>query len=272
MIPVKLQLIFYLLLLNHIVLSNNIKQTIGSRSKSMGNVSSVFVDSWAAFNNQAALSFHNKFSSGVFYENKYLLDVFNMKAIFLNYPTEFAVLSINYAEYGDHEFIERIAGLSISKKLSSYFSASLQLDYIDKMLIAYSVYKPTITFEIGLMAKPTKKLNLGIHIFNPTLQDLYVNGLKEPISSLYKMGISYQYSKELRMVAEINKSLNENLQYNFGLEYSYKKIKGRLGVSTLPMNYHFGIGCLFGKIEADIGIAIHQVLGKTPSISLSYDF
>ena len=67
--------------------------------------------------------------------------------------------------------------------------------------------------------------------------------------------------------------MNYDSDLRFGLEYTFFDfVNARIGLSTNPMIYSFGIGIDRSSWGVDIAMMMHSTLGVTPQISAMYKF
>ena len=130
--------------------------------------------------------------------------------------------------------------------------------------------KATITGAVGLIAKLSKELSLGMHIYNPTRAKLaeYDN---ERVPTIMKLGLDYRFSKKVMFAVSTEKDANFDAIVNAGIEYHITEILYlRGGLSTNPTQYAFGIGMQLKDFKIDLSSSFHQTLGITPGISIIY--
>ena len=243
---------------------------VGSRSVAMGGVTTTLTDLWSANNNQAGLGFVTELSGGIYYENRFLLKETAYKAGVFVLPTKVGAIGISVASFGYSAYSETKAGLSYGQRFGDKFSIGIQLNYLNTSLSQEYGSNNTVTGAVGLIAKLSDELRMGVHVYNPTRTSLadYDN---EKIPTVMKLGLDYRFSKKVIFVIETEKSLDYKAVVRFGIEYQVLDVLYlRGGISTNPTLSVFGFGLNLKDFKIDLSSSFHQTLGITPSISLIY--
>jgi hypothetical protein len=251
------------------VAQNGIPQNAGARGAAMANAATTFTDINSIFTNQAGLGYLEHTSFTAYGERRFLLaDGLNSFLVGAAVPLKNVGtigLSLNYFGYGPYN--EQKIGLSYARKLFKRFSIGAQFNYLATRIGEYGTAH-NVTFEIGILSKVTKHFHLGAHAYSPARVTMN-NG--DVIPSVFKIGGAYLPSKQLRLTAEVEKDLERPLNGRFGLEYRPMPVLAfRAGVSTTPVLASFGMGLYLNTLRIDIASSYHQVLGFTPSVSVTY--
>jgi hypothetical protein len=243
---------------------------VGARSAAMGGYNVTFSDVWSTNNNQAGLGFIEDMSAGIYYENRFLLKETSYKACAFVLPVNKGAFGISIASFGYTAYSETKAGLSYGQRFGDKFSLGVQLNYLNTSLTQEYGSKTTITGAIGLIAKLSKELSLGVHVYNPNRSKLaeYNN---ERVPTIMKLGLDYRFSEKVMLAVSTEKDLDVDAIVNAGLEYHITDILYlRGGISTNPTQYAFGFGMQLKDFKVDLSSSFHQTLGITPGISIIY--
>lgn len=243
---------------------------VGSRSAAMGGYNVTLSDVWSANNNQAGLGFMEDLSGGIYYENRFLLKETSYKAGAFVIPVKSGAFGISVTSFGFELYSETKAGLSYGQRFGDKFSMGVQLNYLNTKLTQEYGSKTSITGAIGLIAKLSKELSLGVHIYNPTRAKLaeYDN---ERVPTIMKLGLDYRFSKKVMLAVSTEKDVNFDAVVNAGVEYHVTEILYlRGGLSSNPTQYAFGFGMQLKDFKIDLSSSFHQTLGITPGISIIY--
>ena len=264
-------LIYTFLFINVILVNAQIgNDMIGARSAAMGGYNVTLSDVWSANNNQAGLGFMEELSGGIYYENRFLLKETSYKAGAFVLPVKKGALGLSVTSFGFELYNETKAGLSYGMRFGDKFSMGVQLNYLNTSLSQDYGSKTSITGAVGLIAKLSKELSFGVHIYNPTRAKLaeYDN---ERIPTIMKLGLDYRFSDKVMLAVSTEKDVNFDAVVNAGLEYHITQILYlRGGISTNPTQYAFGFGMQLKDFKIDISSSFHQTLGITPGISIIY--
>jgi hypothetical protein len=247
-------------------------QPVGARSMSMANSTVAVSDVWSFHHNPGALGTLKQASAGLSYENRYLLKELQTQALVVAIPLKVGVLSAGAQTYGYKVYRTTRIGFGYSMKLGEKLSAGVQLNYQGLRIENYGS-KNSVTAEAGILAKINKKIALGFSILNfgrtklSEFQD-------DRFSTIMRLGINYQLSDKVTILAEAEKEIETPLRAKAGLEYELlERLYMRVGAASNPMELTFGFGYWFkNNFKLDLGSAWQQHLGWSPHIGLTYDF
>jgi hypothetical protein len=243
---------------------------VGARSAAMGGYNVTLSDVWSTNNNQAGLGFIEDMSAGIYYENRFLLKETSYKAGAFVLPVKKGAFGISIASFGYTAYSETKAGLSYGQRFGDKFSLGVQMNYLNTSLTQEYGSKTTITGAIGLIAKLSKELSLGVHVYNPNRSKLAVYD-NERVPTIMKLGLDYRFSEKVMLAVSTEKDLDVDAVVNAGLEYHITDILYlRGGISTNPTQYAFGFGMQLKDFKVDLSSSFHQTLGITPGISIIY--
>lgn len=244
----------------------------GARSASLGNSSVALTDLWSAFNNQAALSGLTAPAAGFYYENRFMLKELGYKAAALAYPYKIGTVAVNFAQFGFEAWKENKVGLSYSKAFGNFIAIGVQLDYC--MMHRDERYGDInyLTFEVGILSNITPRLILGAHAYNP-LNTVISETTDERAPAVFRLGGAYEVTDKFIITAETEKDINDKVLLKSGIEYKLiPTIHLRVGITSDPSTFCFGIGVFYRKLTMDFSASYHQVLGFSPQTSVIYTF
>jgi hypothetical protein len=243
---------------------------IGARSTAMGGYNVTLSDIWSSNNNQAGLGFVEDLSGGIYYENRFLLKETSYKAGAFVLPVKKGAFGLSVTSFGFELYSETKAGLSYGMRFGDKFSMGVQLNYLNTSLSQDYGSKTSVTGAVGLIAKLSKELSLGVHVYNPTRTKLadYDN---ERLPTIMKLGLDYRFSDKVMLGVSTEKDIDFDAVVNAGIEYHIiEMLYLRAGISTNPTQYAFGFGIQLKDFKVDLSSSFHQTLGITPAISIIY--
>ena len=245
-------------------------QNKDARTNALGGCGLTQATIWSNFSNQAGLANINKFTFGLGSENQFLLSEMNRHIVACAIPVNGGVIGVNLNYFGFDLYNETKIGLAFGKKLSKSFNIGVQLDYLGTYVNESTNNPHNFTFEIGVQKQLNKELSLGAHIFNPTTVKL---NEEENMPSLFRIGLHYNANEKVSVFTEGSLESEQNGNLHLGLEYKIiNELALRTGFSTNPAKNSFGVGYSLNKIQIDVAINKHQVLGYSPQISVSSTF
>lgn len=245
--------------------------TADARSVALGSTNQIIGDAYGVFNNPASLAWLDKSTFVLASSNRFLLKELSGAGAGFAMPMKHGVFGLNINYSGFNAFNRKLAGLSYTQKLTDNISLGVKADYLQTSIAEYG-NNNTVTGELGVCIKVIKDLSLGVNVFNPFM----VSGgyyADEKIPTEFSLGMNYQLSDRVLMIAEESKNLNSPSQFHAGIEYKpTEKIFVRGGISTQPFQYGFGAGFELKSFTVDVASAYHAQLGYSPSLSLKYAF
>jgi hypothetical protein len=264
-------LILFILTINSSPQASPEHQPVGARTISLGGVSLLPADFWSVFNNQAGIATQTNWGIGFAYDSYLGLDKnLSLKSGALLIPTNSGTFGLSMNYYGYSAYHQDKIGLAYGKSLGKIFHVGLQLDYLALSIGDGYGKDHALTFEIGILAILSDKLQIASHIYNPFLVKLgKLNPEIQP--ALLKFATSYQIDETLLLLAEYEQNIQGHGILKFGMEYQLiKQIQVRLGLSTNPNLFSFGFGLHLNAFQLDFGTSYHQILGFSPKVSLYY--
>ncbi len=261
-----------LLILSSVTWAANDNYPFGGRAAGMGNAAVTLYDFWAISHNQAGLARMQNMAAGVYFENRFLIQELSFGAGAIVYPTESGVLGFNFTYFGFELYNESKVGLAYAREFGERFSAGVQLNYHNTNIAEDYGNKGNLTFELGAIFHILPELSFGVHLFNPTRAKI-ADFADERIPTIFRTGLSYEFSDRVIVVVETEKSVNLNPVFRTGIEYRISDplyIRG--GIGTNPTTNAFGFGLELGNLNIDVATSFHHVLGYSPQLSFIYNF
>lgn len=264
----KLLLFITCIALNVNLFAYDFINPIGGRAAAMGGSSVASRGLWAIQNNPAGMAYLDKFSLGLYYENRWFLPETAYKSAALALPVKFGCLGLSFNQFGSSKYSENKLGLAYAKDFGPYLQIGLQLDYLSISLGSEYGRQSAVTFELGIQSQVTEKLRLGTYIFNPVNFKLEQTINQERLPLVFRFGMAYQFTKDFAGQCEIEKNTDhEGVSLRCGLEYeALKNFYLRAGVQTNPGLLTFGLGYEISFARIDVAGQLHQELGASIQI------
>ncbi len=243
--------------------------TSDARSVALGNSNQIVGDAYGVFNNPSSLAWLDKPTVTLTSSNRFLLKELSGAGAGFAMPSKYGVFGFNVNYFGFNNFNRKLAGLSYTQKLTDNIAFGVKADYLQTSIAEYG-NNSALTGELGVCIKVIKDLSFGMNVFNPFM----VSGgyyTDEKIPTQFSLGMNYNLSDRVMMIAEESKDLNSPSRFHAGIEYKPgSKIFLRGGICTQPFEYGFGAGFELKSFTVDIASAYHAQLGYSPTLSLKY--
>lgn len=245
---------------------------IGGRAAAMGGSCVASQGLWAMQNNPAGMANLNRYSLGLYYENRWFLSETAYKSAALAVPTKFGCLGLSFNQFGSSKYNENKFGLAYAKDFGPYLQIGLQLDYLSISLGSDYGRQRAVTFELGIQSQVTEKLRLGTYIFNPVSFKLEQTINQEKLPIVFRFGLAYNFTKDFVGQFEIEKNTDhEGVSLRGGLEYeALKNFYLRAGVQSNPGLLTFGLGYEIRFARIDVAAQLHEVLGASIQVGMIF--
>lgn len=252
---------------------------VGGRAAAMGNSCVASQGIWAMQNNPAGLAELQKMSLGLYYQNQWMLPETADKSAAFAVPLNMGTIGVSFNQYGSSNFNENKIGLAYARSFGRYLQIGLQLDYCLLKIAEEYGNKSALTFELGIQSKVTDKLILGTYIFNPARFTLKQTINQEPLPIVFRFGASYKFTKDFIAQLEVEKNTDfEGFAFRGGLEYEavkdfYIRAGAQIGTDRFQQQglLTFGLGYQIKFMEINVGAQMHQVLGSTVNIGMTFN-
>jgi len=250
--------------------AQSISSAAGARGLAMGNAAVTFSDINSVFSNQAGLAQLKNIEVILFAGQSYLLNEIRNISAAAAYPSNLGTFALNLHYYGFQGYNEQKIGLNYARKLTQNVSLGVQLNYIGIRIPEYG-NKGVFSAEFGIRSQILKGLIVAAHIANPIRIEITEG---ENLPTIFKFGVAYLPSKKLSFTAEVEKDIEFPAVVKFGVEYQLADpFFIRLGVSTKPTLFNFGMGIIIKeKLIIDFAASYHQSLGFSPAVGIRFAF
>ncbi|MBK7083220.1 MAG: hypothetical protein IPH53_00505 [Flavobacteriales bacterium] len=228
---------------------------VGPRIAGMGQAGVTLIDLWSVHHNQAGLAGLTKITVGAHYQRHFLSEELSQQGLAVAIPLGKGTIAVSGNSLGFDLYRETKAGVAYAVRFGEGLRAGVQLNYFNVRLGENYGSRSMMTAELGIQARLTEKLWLGAHLYNPTRAELggpHDKGAYHP---------------------EVAKDIDKQEQFHSGIEYRpINALFLRTGVSTGPVQGHFGAGVRVKNFDIDLAVAYRSLLGPTPMIGLNYRF
>lgn len=251
---------------------------VGARFLGMGGTGLTLADLWSVRSNPAGLAGLERPTVGIFYQRHYLSEDLAHQGLAVALPVGKGCFGIAGDRFGYDLYNETRGSLAYAMRFSDGLRAAVQLDYLGVQLGGNYGSTSAFTAELGVQAKLNDELWLGAHLFNPNRAKLDATTessitLDERVPTLLRAGLGWIVSTKLTLTGEVEKDIDRDERFRFGLEYNPNKVLLlRTGVSTGALQGHFGVGFRVKQLDIDLAVALRSQLGATPMLNLNYRF
>lgn len=260
--------VFYLALLSHATAQGILSPT-GAMHWSSGGVSVSDASLFSSINNPAMLTHLQHWGVGINSEQRFAMPELQTSSL-VGYSTrKHFTAAAHVMHFGYSLFNQQRIGISLARKLNEQFSVGISTEYVATNAAEYGNARLIIP-SIGISYKPISSLTVGFYLFNPA-QQKYSVALVDPVPTYARVGMVYDLSKKVRTLVEFEQMLDQKPVVRGGLRYHpHQSVWISMGASSQPAFYTMGAGVLLKQFRMDMAMVIHQIIGITPQLSLSY--
>ncbi len=265
---VIIPILTFFMLAHHATAQLHFNATSGALSNGMAGNGVTLSGIDAIFNNQAGLAEVEKFSFIASTELRNSIPDLISFGAGVSIPVEgFGVFGLSASNLGLADYKEQKIGLAYARSLFSNFDLGVQLDLLNTSIVNFG-NTMTGTFELGFMADFGSKFKIGGHIFSPI--KIAILDQDNDVNSRLRIGGSYTPSKKVRVLLELEKWFQNDLNIKGAFEYKLvENIAVRMGMSSNPALYSIGLSYnIIGDLSVDGAYSTHPALGGTPSLTL----
>ena len=219
--------------------------------------------------NQAALNAVKNLSAGVYGERRFLLNEISLYSAAVVLPTSSGCFGIKGDYFGGVSYNETGLGLAYGKKLGDKIDIGVQFNYYSFRATGYGSAS-SINAEGGMIVHITDALNFGVHLYNPTGVRIGKTG-EEKLPAIYSAGFGYDVSKKFFIGCEIEKTEDQPVAVNTGLQYYFdEKLFASAGMASAASAYYLGFGVVLKNIQLNAVASMHPQLGVSPGLLLLF--
>ena len=239
-------------------------------SHGIGGATTTFSDSWSVQNNQGALAFNEKLSLGISTQNYYLTGGVQQSNFSFSAPIKNqGIGGLGYSIIGISGYNEQRATVAFSRQFGPAVGLGIGMNLVSVNAGEYGKQR-TALVEAGLLIKLAPSLISAAHLYNPNRAKLNPYN-DERIPTVFSIGLQYLASEKVKFLADIENDLYYKSRLKAGVQYQpIKALTIRMGLSTQPQVFSFGIGINLQQFSFDFASPFHQVLGPSPAAGFYY--
>lgn len=267
----KSYFLYFFLLIANSVFSQSLQKPIAAAYLGLGAYSIHHVDVFSVTSNQAALAQIKNISVGFYGEKRFLLAQTNMFSAIIAVPTKDGNFAFQADYFGFKNYNESQLGIAYARSVGKNLDLGIKFNYYSFRIPGFES-PSTVNFEIGAIAHLTKKLNAGIHFYNPVGGRLSKTE-NDKLSSVYSFGLGYEASNNFLISVEMVKQEDLPVNVNVAMQYDFaKQFFARFGIATQNGSPFAGAGVCWNNFRLDVCASYHPQLGISPGFMLIMNF
>lgn len=243
---------------------------MGANSIGLGQATTALKDNnWSMFSNPALLR-NDKVTIGFYSLRNYGFSDLTDVAATVSYPTKLGVAAMGLHRYGDNLYNETRIRLGYANNWKNLY-AGVVLNYNSITFGGPYGSGNALGVDVGLAAQLIDNLWLGARGTN--INRPQYKGISEDLPRELAIGLSYQLAEIALFTFDVVKDVRFEKSLRGGVEIKIiEDLKGRLGISTEPNTYSFGLGYEMSMFEVNLAVQRHYLLGLSPGLDLNIYF
>nr|WP_321454304.1 hypothetical protein [uncultured Carboxylicivirga sp.] len=244
----------------------------GPLNSALADVKSLDQSIWAAFNNPSTLSNVHNFGLGASYQTRFNIKELSTRAVCGFWSGDMGAVSGIVLQSGYSKSLLNRYAVAYSRKFGASTSAFVQFNYISHQ-IELSENTNSFYSALGLHQKISSQIFLGILISNPEQATIKYGELAYNLPSNFIVGLLWTNNDWIKVFAEAEKELDNSPVFKGAVEFALNDfLLIRAGIKGEPVEFTFGSGFNWPRLNVDLGFRYHQQLGFTSSAGISYLF
>jgi hypothetical protein len=245
---------------------------MGARFAGMGYTGLTLADLWGVRLNPAGVAGLEVPTAGLFHQTHFLTSELSQQGLAVAVPIGNGTFAVAADRFGYSLYNETKASLAYGMRFGDGLRAAVQMSHVGVRLGENYGSAGAVVAEVGAQGRITDAVWMGAHLYNPGRSSLG-GPYDERIPTILRAGITYIFSPMLLMNGEVEKDIDRDARYRFGIEYSpNKSLFLRTGVSSGPVVAHFGVGLRLKRLDIDMALSARSLLGPTPMLGVNYRF
>ena len=220
-----------------------------------------------------AVQTHNRLYAN--YYNRYSVSELASVSGGVYYLNDILPVGLDIASFGYDQYRESLFRLSVGKRIAEKWTVGIAVQYAILQSELFEETSGRLSSDIGITFRPVENVLTGLSILHlPSIKTGDKNIDNEHIAPYsIHFGFNWNVINTVLITGSLNNSKDYRIAGAFGMEYMpFDDFKIRAGISSSPLRPSLGVGYRIARIDIDIGMIYHSVLGVSTGIGLSFSF
>ena len=245
------------------------QMVMGAREEGLSEATSALqADRWALFGNPANLAEHDE--AAFFAMRHFGFSELTDYAFEMNIPSTLLSVGLGIHTFGFRLFRQSDFRFGFSKKIQ-FLHVGLVIKYI-----RYSFPQPygsagAFGVNIGISIQMLHGLWLGTRANNINRPE--IGKAREPLPQALSIGLAYHLSPKALYLIECYKDIDFPVSVRSGIEVEPVRVLSfRVGIKSYPESFSAGLGIHRKKMNLNIAMVHHLVLGWSPGVDFDFSW
>ena len=219
--------------------------------------------------NQAALGSMRHFAAAVYGEKRFLLQELSTYHVAVVRPAGDGAFGVHVFYSGSADYNTMKTGFAYGRNLGKHISLGVQFDYWNQHIRGYG-NEGQVSIEAGVIAHVSDVLHVGFQLSNPAT--IVMNKWNQKLPRKYAIGVGYQPSQLITLVAELIETAKQPLAINATIEYHMApKVWAKAGINSYTKTFFIAGGFQLTDFTIEVVGSVHPQLGLSPGVLLAYN-
>jgi hypothetical protein len=258
----------------------------GARAVALGNASATLGhEVWAVANNAAGLGTLTRPTASAYFENRYLITSLNVAAVALALPlgivepaaagqparAERGAVGFEAQRFGGALYNEVRVGAAYGYRLG-VVNIGGRLDMLQVSFQDLGSRRALVGSLGGQAEVVPEHLTFGVYLYNLNQAKL-ANYQDERVPTVLRAGLAYRAGKQVLVVVESEKDIEQEAGIKAGLEYlPAPAVALRAGYASLSQQTTAGVGVKASNFQFDYAAGWHSTLGLSQFLSVNWQW
>ncbi|AKQ44768.1 hypothetical protein TH63_02640 [Rufibacter radiotolerans] len=242
---------------------------MGSRAIGLGGAAVTLPDLWALSNNPAGMAALKEPALGAYAHNRFSLKELTTVGLLAVLPSSrWGTVGLDVQRFGGEYYNEQRLGIGLAHQLG-VVRLGLKADLLQVRVKEWGSRK-AVALSLGGQSELVPGLTFGAHIYNLNQAKL-AEFQDERVPTVMKMGLSYQASTKVLLVAEAEKELEHPVAMKGGIEYQVlPALTLRTGFNSGTRAGTAGVEVSFKQFQVAYAVGAQHQLGLSNYLSVGY--
>lgn len=245
----------------------------GARTTALGNSAVSLSDIWSTHTNQAGLAFLEKPEVALSYNARYQIQELSLGFMGAALPTRLGTFGLAARHFGFDLFQQTKVGLSYARSFGSRLAAGVQLS-LEQTAVSEGSSGTALFAEVGLLAKASDEVTIGVQVVNPTRSFLEVE-TRERLPTVLNLGFNYHFREDARLSFQVRAMAEYQERYGLGAEWpllEWLTVRAGAALQHADLMPSAGLGISWKNLGVDAAWQQHPILGSDLTYALRYQF
>lgn len=228
-------------------------------------------DAFAFTGNQGNLARVEKFSVGVYGEQRFMISEVKNMHFAVSAPLGRGGVGFSASMFGTSEYGENRIGLAYGMRMGNHVDLGVQFNFNMMKIVMYG-NASAITYAVAARVHLTSRLVAGLQLRNPA-GGRFGEEKHEKFPTVFSFGLGYSPSSSFYVTCALNRDEQKAVGARVAVQYRlHEKINAAVGCDSQASSPWISLGYKLGGLWLEATASMHAQLGLSPGLKLNYSF